>query len=240
MESKPEVLSIQNLSFAYDERPLLGGVNLSIYAGELIALVGDNGAGKSTLMKLILGQLKPGTGTITLFGDDAFSNPHFEDIAYVSQDSIRGYRNFPTTIEELIGIHVRYLNAKAQIDELLATVQLSEHKSKRLSELSGGQLQRVGLLLALIKDARLILLDEPTSAIDRTFSAEFYRILRDLAVSGTAIVVITHHLHDARAFVDRVIRLEDGTCHIECATLDDHGTGGAGCHCLHPQPVGRS
>lgn len=211
----PAVLEIRQLAFSYGEDPLIHGLDLTVHAGELMALVGDNGSGKSTLMALITGQLTPARGTIQLFGDDAAANRHYADIAYVSQDSIRGYRSFPTTIGELVGIHLRHLKASADVSELLETVELTGLARRRLSELSGGQLQRVGLLLALIKDARLILLDEPTSAIDRRFSAAFYRILQSLARSGTAIVVITHHLTDAHGATMRVVRLEDGRCHEE-------------------------
>ncbi len=213
----PAILEIRQLAFSYGEDPLIRDLDLTVHAGELVALVGDNGSGKSTLMALITGQLAPACGTIRLFGDDAAANRHYADIAYVSQDSIRGYRSFPTTIGELVGIHLRHLKASADVSELLETVELTGLAQRRLSELSGGQLQRVGLLLALIKDARLILLDEPTSAIDRRFSAAFYRILQNLARSGTAIVVITHHLTDAQGATMRVVRLEDGRCHEEHA-----------------------
>lgn len=211
----PAILEIRGLAFSYGAEPLIRDLDLTVHAGELVALVGDNGSGKSTLMALITGQLAPACGTIRLFGDDAAANRHYADIAYVSQDSIRGYRSFPTTIGELVGIHLRHLKASADVSELLETVELTGLARRRLSELSGGQLQRVGLLLALIKDARLILLDEPTSAIDRRFSAAFYRILQSLARSGTAIVVITHHLTDAQGATMRVVRLEDGQCHEE-------------------------
>lgn len=211
----PAVLEIRKLAFSYGDDPLILDLDLTVHAGELVALVGDNGSGKSTLMALITGQLAPARGTIRLFGDDAAANRHYADIAYVSQDSIRGYRGFPTTIGELVGIHLRHLKASADTAELLRTVELTGLAHRRLSELSGGQLQRVGLLLALIKDARLILLDEPTSAIDRHFSAAFYRILQHLASSGVAIVVITHHLTDAHGANMRVVRLEDGRCHEE-------------------------
>ena len=212
----PAVLEIRGLSFSYGAEPLIRDLDLTVRAGELVALVGDNGSGKSTLMALVTGQLTGARGSIHLFGDDAAAHPHYADIAYVSQDSIRGYRGFPTTIGELVAIHLRHLKTSADTAELLRTVELAGFERRRLSELSGGQLQRVGLLLALIKDARLILLDEPTSAIDRRFSAAFYRILQNLAHTGVAIVVITHHLADAHGAHMRVVRLEDGRCHAVC------------------------
>lgn len=207
-----KVLDITNLCFAYEDEPVLTGVTLRVEHSQFVALVGENGAGKSTLMNLILGKLKPSAGEIRLFGDERTINNHYDDIAYVSQYSVLGYKDFPTTIEEVVRVHLKHLKKKVHVDELLATVRLEAHIHKKLSQLSGGQLQRVGLLLALIKDAKLILLDEPTSGIDKKFSAELYQILRKLCDQGKTVVIITHHLSEARGFVDKTMCLEDGCC----------------------------
>lgn len=232
----PAVLEIRGLTFSYGAEPLIRDLDLTVYAGELVALVGDNGSGKSTLMALITGQLSGARGSIRLFGDDAAAHPHYADIAYVSQDSIRGYRGFPTTIGELVAIHRRHLKAHADTARLLEAVELAGFEHRRLSELSGGQLQRVGLLLALIKDARLVLLDEPTSAIDRRFTAAFYRILQNLARTGVAVVVITHHLADAHGARMRVVRLEDGRCHA--VRIAPAGSDGASAIAMAPGAAG--
>lgn len=205
-------LAISDLSFSYEQESVLHQLNLSVDAGQFLALIGENGVGKSTLMNLILGRLKPSSGKISLFGDDRAIDNHYRDIAYVSQNAVLGYKYFPTTVEEVVRIELRHLKKKTSITNLLATVELEDHANRRLSELSGGQLQRVGLLLALAKDARLILLDEPTSGIDKIFSAELYQILRGLADEGRAIVLVTHHPAEATNFIDRVVRLKNGSC----------------------------
>lgn len=205
-------LAISDLSFSYEQESVLHQLNLSVDEGQFLALIGENGVGKSTLMNLILGRLKPSSGKISLFGDDRAIDNHYRDIAYVSQNAVLGYKYFPTTVEEVVRIELRHLKKKTSITNLLATVELEDHANRRLSELSGGQLQRVGLLLALAKDARLILLDEPTSGIDKIFSAELYQILRGLADEGRAIVLVTHHPAEATNFVDRVVRLKNGSC----------------------------
>ncbi|NPD32727.1 metal ABC transporter ATP-binding protein [Eggerthellaceae bacterium zg-997] len=206
------VLEVRGLSFSYEDVPVLCDLSLEARAGQLVALVGDNGAGKSTLMGLILGSLRPQAGSIRLFGDDASAHAHHADIAYVAQDAVRSYRHFPTTVRELLGVHLRHLKRRGAADELLDTVGLREHLNKALSQLSGGQLQRVGLLLALVRDARLILLDEPTAAVDARFTDELYRLLRRLADEGRTVVVITHHLAEAAPFADRAVRLRAGAC----------------------------
>ncbi len=203
-------LETVGLRFSYDDEPMLESVSLSIAEGEFAAIVGDNGVGKSTLMNLVLGNLAPNAGTIRLFGDSIERNDHHADIAYVSQDAVRGYRGFPTTIEELVSVHCAHLKSKASIGDLLALVGLEGQRGRALRELSGGQLQRVGILAALIKNARLILLDEPTTGIDRSFSAELYGILRRLCDEGRTVVMITHHLSEAVPFIDRALHLSDG------------------------------
>lgn len=211
--SSQTVCSVSNLSFAYDTRSVFSGASLEIMRGEFLALIGDNGTGKSTLMKLLLGTLTPNSGEIRLFGDSIQKDNHYADIAYVSQNSILGYRSFPTTIRELIEVHCQYLKISHNVEDLLAQVDLQDHIDKKLSELSGGQLQRVGILIALLKDAKLILLDEPTSGIDKKFAHELFLLLRKLCDDKKTVVIITHHVHELKDVVDRVVMLEDGHMH---------------------------
>ncbi len=203
-------LEAVGLRFSYGDGPVLESVSFSVAEGEFAAIVGDNGVGKSTLMGLVLGDLVPDAGEVRLFGDPRATDDHHADIAYVSQDAVRGYRNFPTTIEELVSVHLAHLKARADVGSLLETVGLAQHRRHALRQLSGGQLQRVGLLAALVKGARLVLLDEPTTGIDRKFSAELYRILRNLCDEGRTVVMITHHLLEAAPFIDRTLLLSDG------------------------------
>lgn len=210
-----KILEISGLTFSYGDGPILKELDCTVAEGEFTAIIGDNGAGKSTLLDLILGNLKAGSGEIRLFGDPVRKNNHYGDIAYISQNSVMGYKNFPTTTEEVIKIHMKHLKVKADIEKYLGMMELEKHAKKMLRELSGGQLQRVGLLLAMIKDAGLIILDEPTTGVDKKFSHELYIILRRLAGSGKTILMVTHHLSEVNEFVDRVLQIKDGKC-IEC------------------------
>lgn len=203
-------LEAVGLRFSYDDAPVLESASFSVAEGDFAAIVGDNGVGKSTLMNLVLGNLTPDAGEIRLFGDPRTRDDHYADIAYVSQDAVRGYRNFPTTIEELVSVHLAHLKGRMDVGSLLETVGLENHRGHALRQLSGGQLQRVGLLIALVKGARLVLLDEPTTGIDRKFSVELYRILRNLCDEGRTVVMITHHLPEAAPFIDRALLLSDG------------------------------
>lgn len=204
------VLEIEKLHFTYGEYPLLQGVNLSLAAGKFAAIVGGNGAGKTTLMNLILGKLKAETGQIRLFEDSLSADNHYRDLAYLSQEAVSRYRNFPTTVKELLKMYLAQLKQKTAPEALLENVGLTAVQNHRLSELSGGQLQRVGLLVALLKQARLILLDEPTGGVDQQFSLELYQILRRQCLVGNSVLMITHHLTEAVSFLDEAYRLERG------------------------------
>ncbi len=204
------VLEIEKLHFTYGEYPLLQGVNLSLAAGKFAAIVGGNGAGKTTLMNLILGKLKAETGQIRLFEDSLSADNHYRDLAYLSQEAVSRYRNFPTTVKELLKMYLAQLKQKTAPEALLEKVGLTAVQNHRLSELSGGQLQRVGLLVALLKQARLILLDEPTGGVDQQFSLELYQILRRQCLAGNSVLMITHHLTEAVSFLDEAYRLERG------------------------------
>lgn len=204
-----KIIEVTKVSFAYEKEIILDDISFFIEEGDFVAVIGENGAGKSTLMNLILHNLKAETGEIKLFGDRIEKDNHYKDIAFISQNSVLNYRNFPTTIEEVVRHHMKYLKIKKNVDEHLQAMGLLEHKKKALSELSGGQLQRVGLLLALIKNAKLIVLDEPTTGIDKKFRLELLKLLKEWKEKGKTILMVTHELHDAKDFVDYVIQVKE-------------------------------
>lgn len=224
------VLEIEKLHFTYGEYPLLQGVNLSLAAGKFAAIVGGNGAGKTTLMNLILGKLKAETGQIRLFEDSLSADNHYRDLAYLSQEAVSRYRNFPTTVKELLKMYLAQLKQKTAPEALLENVGLTAVQNHRLSELSGGQLQRVGLLVALLKQARLILLDEPTGGVDQQFSLELYQILRRQCLAGNSVLMITHHLTEAVSFLDEAYRLERGV--LTCLQLEEYKRSAGESACL--------
>ena len=205
-----KVLEINKVAFAYGDVPVLQSVDLSLTAGQFVAVSGDNGAGKSTLMNLILGNLHPSQGQIRLCGDLSSVDNHYRDLAYLSQNAVSGYRNFPTTVAELVRVYLAQLKRKSDPTALLDTVGLSGVRTHRLRELSGGQLQRVGVLLALLKQARLILLDEPTGGIDQKFSLDLYRLLREQCDQGKTVLMVTHQLAEVAPFIDAAYRLSAG------------------------------
>lgn len=205
-----ETLTISDVCFSYGDKSVLQNLHLSVQEGEMLAITGKNGAGKSTLMEVILGRLSPSRGTVNLFGESICAHKHYRRLAFIAQDSVKNYRNFPTTVGEVVRIHLRQLKKRCDVSAILCHVGLEGYLDRQLSNLSGGELQRVALALALLKDAELILLDEPTTGIDCVFVEEFYRIVRSLANGGKTIIVITHHLQEIEEFADRILCLENG------------------------------
>ena len=132
-----------------------------------------------------------------------------EFVAMVGENGA-GKSTLPTTVIEVVKIHLRFLKKGKDYGSYLKLVNLEEQGHKMLNELSGGQLQRVAILLALIKNAKLIILDEPTSGVDQLFSEELYRMLERLKKEGKTILMVTHHLQDVQIHVDRILRLVRG------------------------------
>lgn len=208
-----KVLDVQDIYFRYEDNYVLNGLSFSIEEGQFVAIIGENGSGKSTLLHLILQNLKAEKGEIYLFQDNIKTNNHYQDIAFISQNAVLNYKHFPTTVEEVISNHLKYLKKKVDVDQYLQLIDLQEHRKKALSELSGGQLQRVGLVLALIKDAKFILLDEPTTGIDKRFVHQLFALLKQLAKQGKTIMMVTHDLEEANQYCDLVLHMRNGKNH---------------------------
>lgn len=204
------VIEVKNLSFSYDKDYILKDLSMSVNEGSFTLLLGRNGAGKTTLIRLILDELKENQGEIRLFNDLIKDDNHYRDLAYISQSSVASYRNFPTTVRELLKNHLKFLKKKMDIKDILKEFDLENEISSALSELSGGQIQRLSLILAIIKDARLLILDEPTAAIDKAFAKEFYTYLKNMAQNGKTILMISHDYRLASKFSDKIYSIQDG------------------------------
>ncbi|MBU0279004.1 MULTISPECIES: metal ABC transporter ATP-binding protein [unclassified Gemella] len=209
------VIEIKNLDFTYDKESknyIFENLNLEIYKNEFVALVGENGVGKSTLLKLILNNLKATSGGIKIFENDVEEKKHYQEISYISQNSVANYRHLPTTVEEVIKQHLKFLKKKQNVEDYLRIVDLEKKAKKSLGQLSGGELQRVAILLALIKEAKLIILDEPTSNIDKKFSKELFALLKNLAREDKTILIVTHDIEEIVNYVDYILQIKNCQC----------------------------
>lgn len=203
---------MEQVDFAYGNQVIFKDVTLQLPHQQFVAIVGDNGAGKTTLLRLMLGELPIQKGTVQVFGQSITQAISTQQIAYISQQSLATYKQFPTTVDEVLTIHLQFLKKTHEKQQIIQAVHLQNHTHKRLMELSGGQLQRLAIALALIQDAPLILLDEPTNNIDARFTRELYVILKELVTQGKTVIMVTHHIQDALPFVDKVIEVSNCSC----------------------------
>ena len=196
----PPAVELRNLYVAYDHRPVLRGVRLTVPPGLLVAFVGPNGAGKSTLFKAILGLVRPAAGTVRIFGKPVATQRR--RIAYVPQRELIDW-DFPATVADVVMMgrvpHLGWLRRPGPADrrrvaEALEEVGMAAYADRPLAALSGGQQQRVFIARALAQDADLILLDEPFAGVDAATQEVVRRLLARLRDAGRTILVVDHDL----------------------------------------------
>ncbi|GHT75755.1 zinc ABC transporter ATP-binding protein [Bacteroidia bacterium] len=184
---------IENVSAGYDGNIVLKDVSLKIYEQDFLGVVGPNGGGKTTLVKLILGLIRPVSGTISFAHKDLKNR-----IGYMPQTN-QIDRKFPILVSEVIasglmaGRKEDKNTVKQKVEAMIAEMGLQAIAHKPVGALSGGQLQRTLLARAIIHSPELLILDEPNAYIDKPFEAHFYELLKEIN-RNTAIVLISHDL----------------------------------------------
>lgn len=213
-------LEIENLTFAYDGRTVLRRVSLQLMPGEVLGLIGPNGAGKSTLLRLAVGFLRPGAGTVQLFGRPPTQWPPRElarQVALVPQ----GAHVPPTfTVWETVLLgrtpYLGFLGLPREADRAAARralewVGMANLSERLMGELSGGERQRALLARALAQEPRCLLLDEPTTHLDIHHQVAILSLVRRMALEqGIAVLIVLHDLNLAATFADRLALLVDG------------------------------
>lgn len=207
-------IDIRNLSFTYEERQVLHDINLQVHEGDFLGIVGPNGSGKSTLLKLILGLLRPGEGSITLFGEDSLSFTQRHRIGYIAQRASSVNLGFPATVSEIVasGLLSRqhFLGRlkqvhKESIHAAIRMVGLAPHSDQMLGKLSGGQQQRVFIARALVSEPELMIFDEPTAGVDGESMERFYQLLEDLHCHhGKTMILVSHDIGVITTRVNKV------------------------------------
>lgn len=195
---------------------VLKGVNLDVYEGEFLVLLGESGCGKSTLLNIVGGMDQPTGGSFEFMG---------KDYSHATQDELtelrRKYIGFIFQSYNLMGSlsAIQNLNLIAELvdhpmntDEALEVVGLEDRKRSYPSQLSGGQQQRVSIARALVKNPKVILADEPTAALDYATSIEVLEVMEKVVASGATLVMVTHNEEITR-MADRVVRMRGGKMH---------------------------
>ncbi|MER5649788.1 ABC transporter ATP-binding protein [Streptosporangium sp. NPDC002524] len=202
-----DAVSLRDVTKRFGAVRAVDGLSLDIPAGQTVALLGPNGAGKSTTIGLLLGLLAPGSGTVRVFGDSPENAIRSGRLAAMPQEGGLVPR---TTVRELVGFVSGTYRSPLPLEEVLATAGLEGLAGRRMERLSGGQAQRVRFALALAGDPDLILLDEPTAALDVRARREFWESMRAFAARGKTILFSTHYLEEADEYADRVVVIDRG------------------------------
>ncbi|MFI9588733.1 ABC transporter ATP-binding protein [Nonomuraea sp. NPDC052265] len=209
------MLRIDGITRRFGDVTALDGVSLEIEQGEFFALLGPSGCGKTTLLRIIAGFESPDGGTVTLDGEDLLAKqPNRRPISLMFQS----YALFPhmsVAKNVAYGLEREKLprqEIKQRVGEVLETVGLSAHASRKPAQLSGGQRQRVALARSIVKRPRLLLLDEPLSALDKKVRADMQLELKRLQNEvGITFVVVTHDQEEAMSLADRIAVFDSGT-----------------------------
>ncbi|WP_327086867.1 ABC transporter ATP-binding protein [Nonomuraea sp. NBC_01738] len=209
------MLRIDGITRAFGDVTALDGVSLEIGQGEFFALLGPSGCGKTTLLRILAGFENPDAGSVTLDGADLLSlapnkrpiNLMFQSYALFPHMSVAKNVAYGLERENLPRAEV-----KQRVGEVLETVGLSAQAGRKPQQLSGGQRQRVALARAIVKRPRLLLLDEPLSALDKKVRADMQLELKRLQTEvGITFVVVTHDQEEAMSLADRIAVFDSGT-----------------------------
>jgi polar amino acid transport system ATP-binding protein len=215
--SKP-ILRIENLYKKFKDTEVLKGLSLNVNEGEVVVIIGPSGTGKSTLLRCINRLTEPDSGEIYL--EDKKIQSNMSSLSRVRQQIGMVFQDFNlfnhlTALQNVaIGpIRVKKTNKEKALKlamEELERVGLADKAYNYPAELSGGQKQRVAIARALAMDPKIMLFDEPTSALDPELIGEVLEVMKDLAVAGMTMMVVSHEMGFAREAADRIVFLEDG------------------------------
>ena len=196
------IIETKNLSVSYGQTEALTNVSFTVEKGDFVGLAGPNGAGKTTLIKTILGLLPTSKGEIKLFGKTKEKFNDWGKIGYLPQKLSTINTLFPATVDEVVTLGLlsqkkipRIINANDQkrASETLRELGIFDLKKRMLSELSGGQQQKVLLARALVSNPEILIFDEPSTALDPESRESFFHLIQKLnKKNGTAVILITH------------------------------------------------
>jgi ABC-2 type transport system ATP-binding protein len=202
-------IDVEGLRKSYGGREVLHGVSFEVRTGEVFALLGPNGAGKTTTVEILEGYRRRDGGDVRVLGEDPgrASSGFRARIGIVLQSSAVYHL---LSVQEIVELFAGYYPAPRRAGEVIELVGLAEKRDARVRTLSGGQLRRLDLALALVGDPELVFLDEPTTGFDPAARRQAWDTIRDLRSLGKSILLTTHYMEEAQRLADRVAILRRG------------------------------
>jgi ABC-2 type transport system ATP-binding protein len=206
-EHTATALTVSGVTKSYGDIQVVRGVDLVVAPGETVAILGPNGAGKTTTIDMILGLTPPDAGSVSIFG----ASPQ----SAVQQGWVGGMLQTGSPLDhlkvrELVTLMASYYPNPLDVDDVLAQTGLAELAGKWTNRLSGGLVQRVRFATALVGNPELLILDEPTTAIDVEGRRQFWAAMRAFTAQGKTVIFATHYLEEADAYADRIVLMAHG------------------------------
>lgn len=230
--AKP-ILQLRGISKAFNDKPVLRDINLSVKPGEVISIIGPSGSGKTTLIRTVNGLEKLDQGSVELLGQEFIQAGQRDNaLAYRSQITrlgmvFQGFNLFPhkTVLENLLlAPRLHNLDSREDLHQrslaMLDKVGMLEHATKYPHQLSGGQQQRVAIARTLVMKPAVVLFDEPTSALDPERVSEVLQVIEKLAEEGITMLIVTHEMKFAFTISDRVVFMEQGRIQIDASPAE--------------------
>jgi ABC-2 type transport system ATP-binding protein len=202
-------IDVTGLRKSYGPREVLHGISFAVETGEVFALLGPNGAGKTTTVEILEGYRRRNGGDVRVLGEDPErAGSSFRARIGVVLQSSAVYHLL--TVREILELFAGYYPSPRQPDEVIELVGLRGSRDARVRTLSGGQLRRLDLALALVGDPELIFLDEPTTGFDPAARRQAWETIRGLRALGKSILLTTHYMEEAHRLADRLAILREG------------------------------
>ena len=197
----------QGLTKSYGAVRAVRGLDLELQRGSTVALLGPNGAGKTTTIDMVIGLTKPDAGSVSLFGHSPTAAVKAGMIGAMTQT---GQLIEYLSVRELVSMMAAIYPAPLDVDEALRISGADDFADRQTRKLSGGETQRVRFAIALVADAELLVLDEPTVALDVEGRRDFWSAMRAFAARGKTVIFATHYLDEADAYADRIVLMSHG------------------------------
>ena len=212
------IISVNHLQKNFGENQVLKDIDFYVKKGEIISIIGSSGSGKSTLLRCINLLEKPTSGTISFHGKDiqskGFSLSEYRSKVGMVFQTFNLFNNLTVLENCVVGqmsvSKIDRKTAEEKVLRILASVGMAQYIDAKPKQISGGQKQRVAIARALAMDPEVLLFDEPTSALDPEMVGEVLNVIRDLAISGLTMLIVTHEMNFAKDVSSRVIFMDDG------------------------------